>query len=745
MEKEPNQNPTPESQTSQPTESNHDTNKPEGGSQPEGENTASQSNMPDSRGAGDSCKTTNAPDVSAEPTENNEGSTPSQPSSPQTPVNKRQKEFFNSIPLKNSSIQDFFSKTKEPEGAEKIHLSKTLLKTERDESEEENEFYYIPIESLKTQLKIVYKEIDIKNKEDDDCTDKIAEIVEELRCTTFGPNQRALRRERQKYEKDRDFCRALRKKLENQARNIKKALERQEAEQRKGGSGEGNESSDSTQSISAKSLFKDDDKIVNTLLYVATFFPSLSPNEFKRVVSIFLKGITIEITKQQKVIEEEKTRIIEIQEEVSLVDIWEKSFSQLDKLLEKCFIKVSRKEKSSLVLDFSLSYLRSELQLFFQEEQPLYVEEQFKRTQVLLFDPSEKVADRAIYLLTRAAVDDPNVYGADWLLAITETVERTKSELLFERLSKLIEKMQIELDSSQSNQIINTFFDHLLLAKPDYAFQIILRLIFRHLCSTWLLSRLKLSKQLLDWLKRVVDQAKQEDKVNAYEVLRILIWQKESSIYIYDLLEILKGWLPEKELSPEEYSLSNQAALFLLAAYCKETILGLDPNEYGKWPSTYVLFAGLYDDSDSACKHKLNILVSWLFYPDTDPSKNSERKLALEHLLKVDPIDWIGFFIAEWFAILCGSRKGRIDTQSPYASKVADSLLEQVVLATEPAEQKRLTEFWATLANTYLDEAEKCANSGEEQRKKDFVFRRKLVRELRKRFKSLQKETVAIE
>lgn len=654
-------------------------------------------------------------------------------------------------------------------GAEKANKSKfqtgnLIAKDAKDKdigdevSSEENEFDYISTDWLDTRLEIINKEIKTKIKEDNDWTEKIDEIVDELRCTTFGPNQRALKRERQQYEKEREICREVRQNLEKQLQKIQKELEERKKNER-------NEDVNRTEpKISANSLFKGDDNIVHTILYVATFFPDLSPKEFKEVVSNFLKRLTIEKIKQQKIIEDDKTRIIETSEEQSLVTIWEKSFSQPDQYLEKCFIVVRRQEKSSLVIDFSLPYLRSELKTYFEEKQFVYVAERLKQVPLLLFEDSENVADRAIDLLAKAAVDYPSVYEAEWLLKITEAIENINDERLFKRLSKLICQMQIWLDTSQSKQIIDKFFDRLLAAERRYAFGIVLHLIFRHLCSTWLFNRIDLSKQLVDWLKQVLDERqqenesdrKQQNKVDVYEILQILLWQEKSSIYIYDLLEILKDWLPKKEISSEEYSSSNEVALFLLENYCQETVSDLNYNDYGQWPSTYPLFTSFSEDSDSTCRLKLSILASWLFYSDTDANsgKNRDRNLALRYVLDIEPIDWIGIFIAEWYTILCGQRNdskkipvlsaSSKDTFKLTASEVADHLLQQVILASEPSEQRRLNEYWTILANAYLDEAEKCANSGEEQLKKDFVFRRKLVKDLRKRFQALQKETLAV-
>jgi len=616
-------------------------------------------------------------------------------------------------------------------------------------SSDENEFDYVSTDWLNTRLQIIHKEIKTKIKEDENLTEKIDEIVDELNLTTFGSNQRALKKERQQYEKEREICRELRQSLEQQSKKIQKELA--ERAKRKD---ERPKDSDKISSISANSLFQGNDSVLHTILYVVTFFPDLSPTEFKYVVSLFLRGLTIEKTKQQKIIEEDKTRIIETTEEHSLVAIWEKTFSQPDQYLEKCFIIVRKQENASLVIDFSLPYLRNDLKKYFEEKQFVYVAERLKQVPLLLFDNSENVADRAIDLMAQASIAYPNIYNTEWLLGITEAVEGINDERLFKRLSKLIYQMQISLlEPSKSKQLIETFFNRLLLAERRYAFGIVLHLIFRYLCSTWLFNRIELSKHLLNWLKQVLDeeieQSNEHDKIqqnknDVYDVLYTLLEQEKSSDYIYDFLEIFKDWLPEKETSPEDYTSSNQLALSLIAVYYQETISNLNSSDYGKWPSNYPLFASFTDDSDSRCNLKLGILASWLFYSDSDTTlgKNRERNLIFQYVLNIQAIDWIGFLIAEWFIILYGQNNDRQNTSKLTASDVANSLLKQMIFASEPLEQKRLNEYWARLANAYLDEAEKCSKSGEEQLKKEFVLRRKLVRDLRQRFQHLQREVL---
>ena len=76
-----------------------------------------------------------------------------------------------------------------------------------------------------------------------------------------------------------------------------------------------------------------------------------------------------------------------------------------------------RLEDGSQVIDFSLPYLRQELKDYL-EKQPIYVGNQFKRVQLLLFSPSVKIASSVIELTVQMAVSHPQIYRDNWLLAI---------------------------------------------------------------------------------------------------------------------------------------------------------------------------------------------------------------------------------------------------------------------------------------------------------------------------------------
>jgi hypothetical protein len=590
-------------------------------------------------------------------------------------------------------------------------------------------------EWLESNKRKINAEINGLNKEEEDLIDKIYRLKEELRLSPAGEDKINLQIKIERRKEERDICLNKREPLENQIDAISEELERRRKE--------GQQDNEDIRSASIEALFIENEHIEITILYVATFFPELSLGDFKRVVSRFLGERKVSVTKSQTIIEDGKSKTIEIEEEHSLAKKWQDSIlepNKADKTLKRCCLKVIRRE-SALVVDFSSSYLRTKCVKYFHEEQALYIEEQYKTIQEFLFDTSEHIANSAINLLAEAAIYYPNDYGAEWLLYITATAEAIESELLFERVSKLIFHMQIILEPAKAQQIIKTFLNYLLSQEKDYVFGIILYLINKQLYSSFLTNKIDSLKQLFDWLKQVLDRENKDRKADAYSVLERLLTQRGSHNYIYDVLGILKDWLPNPDRSHGNYSPSNQAALLLIVSYCDETISKLSIDKYGDWPSKYPLFTSIYNDSNNAvtlADTSLNILVSLLFQPSVN------QKLAISYALpdEMDAIQFIGYLIAEWFAILHGLQEDKLNLE---ASKLARSLLYQVVIVSKRLEQKQLNEFWGVLANLYLEEAANYAQSGtNNQDKRELVCRRKLVKELRNCFKALQQEMLTV-
>jgi hypothetical protein len=494
------------------------------------------------------------------------------------------------------------------------------------------------------------------------------------------------------------------------------------------------------ETVQAKLLFKNDEPIKNTVLYTATFFPQLSSHEFEIVVSFLLEyQPPIIITESSEIlINTNEVKKIETKVQKSLIEIWKDSLNQPDNnFLNKCYLTAVRLDDGSQVIDFSLPYLRQELKDYL-EKQPIYVGNQFKRVQLLLFSPSVKIASSVIELTVQMAVSHPQIYRDNWLLAIIlefteeanweidETIDiekniqnllaeleaEQKREIVFARISFLIYEM---LEHPQLKEATDKFIERLIAAQRYDAVIVIIK----HLYDVPEFNRLY-------WVKQLLDRGNGQTRSDAYKL--IYNWLKQSGSQIYNFLESIKTWLPDSNRSSDNYSYANEYALQLLIEYCLETTKKFDEKYYGYWPSKYQLLTYL---QDSEVDHKLEILISWLFHPD------DQGGLALKHLVdkNIDPIQIIAGLIAEWFTILYGLEKKE---PNPEAYALGNKILQQVILVTNLSQQKDLIQAWFQITDDLLTASEYYRQANNSKQMKQLIQKRALVKQLKKDFKFLQ-------
>jgi hypothetical protein len=600
--------------------------------------------------------------------------------------------------------------------------------------DQERPFKDSPKEQLKNRQAWIRKYIGTLDERESRLSDECADIYEQIERADFN-QERGLKRVLKDCELKKDACKAERDNLRKELQQIGRELEQREAD--------GNHSEPAP---SVDMLFRigemADDAITNTVLYTATFFEDLSPSDFRSVVSVFLKGRTGSVETRlspkaadQKNQEEPSKEKPSPRTQITQIDLdkrWQDSFYQDNRYLKNCTLKACR-ENGAPVIAFVNPNTREDLIRFFQNEQPLFIDAQFQRVEELMFDGSEAVAERAIQLLAYDAI----AQNETWLIKVAEKAPDSRSDTFYNRFTDLIYKIQLTLDPLQSESILIQFFRALLLFNKAGVFAVMVRLIYRHLRSESSFDILNAVDQLMNWLKEIVDNPNLNLKEDVSDVLELILIQDDSYTYLYDFLEIFQTWLPNQELSYENYKNSHIIALELLIGYCTVTMFNFDTSHYGKFPSEYVLFKPFSKLSPAVCENRLYLLVRWLFY-----FNSNDQQLAIEPLLDdadITPSQLLGFIVSEWFAILYGLQKGA-EPQQPAAKEFTKIFLNQIILVTNRAEQRLLSEFWTELMDGFLDAAEECDQRGEYAQRKQLTARRSLVKELKRMFRELQSQ-----
>ncbi|MDM8558753.1 hypothetical protein [Candidatus Parabeggiatoa sp. HSG14] len=498
-----------------------------------------------------------------------------------------------------------------------------------------------------------------------------------------------------------------------------------------------------TRSVKAKELVQNDDLVKNTVFYVATFFPGLSRHEFYSIVSLLLQDEKTKTAIESQIKDKKgRIKIVHTQEEKDCLEIWKKD---QDNIMETCYLQVIRSEIGSQIVDFSFPYLRGELRKHLEQKNIYNKHFEKIRESGLLFDfnMSSTFIEHLIKLAAEMAVSDPSYYGGNWLMGIifglkqhsdiqvkidylnvnlrNLTPELIASELekieqqvrpIIIRLSELIRKM---LNYPQLQEVIKNFLEN-LMREENYGAVLVIVL--------GIVKQLRFTSQFdgMYWIKQLLERGNPKAKKEAYRTL--LQQAKQSGFRIYELLDAVKKWLPNRDLDSKKYSSSNKYALKFVISYAWEMRSNFKVVDYGLWPSKYPLFANLKEDNNLT---QIDQLISWVFHP------------GVEYIFKHEMIDVVVKFaelIEMWFKILHG-----FDTKNthPEVLPISERLLQQVVLNTNRSQQISFMRHWQLRQNFFTHEIIKISIT-ERAKRQQLINERKIILELHKKFKELSKE-----
>ncbi len=370
--------------------------------------------------------------------------------------------------------------------------------------------------------------------------------------------------------------------------------------------------------VSANTLFKGDDPLHDTVLFAATFFQNLTLQEFRRLVTMLLgEQVQVEIVEAYKQNADGTTELVKTQQEKPLAQIWQ---SKTDRTMKECQLVVAPLKDSVKVVNFANHRSRDELRRHIDDEHPFFLEIQFEAIQKLglLFDPSARIAENVARLCAAMALVNPDSYGREWIVElITDFEEHLARELsapaetadsaiwagvnafkarvvVYHRLANLIRRI---LEEHQLEETIENLFQQLML-----------EMLYRPVLELSKRLRFTTSFDEFYWLKQLFDRGDEGTRLLTSSYLYGYL--ENAGTRIYQVLDALSSWLPEKKDAP--LPLSGQYLLRLFITYCVETAMTFNPKYYGSRPSQYLLLA--FEELDTA-RSKLKLLMRLLFHP----------------------------------------------------------------------------------------------------------------------------------
>lgn len=385
------------------------------------------------------------------------------------------------------------------------------------------------------------------------------------------------------------------------------------------------ENSSNIESTSVNELFKGDDLIHDTVVFAATFFPNLTPNNFARVVAALLGDRTISAnspTVNQS--HEGGTEPAETVKEIPAVDIWRDG---ADKILTRCRLEIVSGPDSTKVVDFEDQKTRESVDRYLATRYSFYLEKQAERIRQcgLVFDASTAVYESASAFILGLALVSPDDFDKAWLVEIVSCLDRNISpepaaaathprggylpsgeplgRIKARAYTRVADLLRAMLEEPKLRNKVNEVLELLMSAR---LFGGVLQIT----------KRLRFAPSFDDfhWIKQLFERGDQRCRGESFT--HLLTYLKGFESDIYQKLGILRSWLPDAVPATK----AGLCALNLVMKYCVDTTLKFDPEYYGSWPSRFPLFAV---NDKRLFEANAKMLVELLFHPAMQKADDS--------------------------------------------------------------------------------------------------------------------------
>jgi hypothetical protein len=467
-------------------------------------------------------------------------------------------------------------------------------------------------------------------------------------------------------------------------------------------------------SAESDAIGENDPPLRLAVLYVATFYPNLAPNEFSRVLTTLVgeQRTVVPETVRQKT-KDGSFKEVQLHREKPLAEIWR---DRSDALLRECQLITSK--DGNRVVTFQEAGRRDRLRRHYEENYGIYVQDQFLSAweKALLFDPSNEIAKDLTALAVDMATTYPNQFGHDWLF---DTIEHSVDGAADPKrvLGRIVPLLRAVLREPKLNDVVPKLLDRLLHAG-------------RHENALDLVKNLRCTElDEFEWLKQVIDRSSAAVRANAARYVEIELYRRGG---VYSLLGALETWLPAADRDRGNYSPSNDVALHIVFRYLLGTSEGLDTAHDGLWPSRLPLLAV---DGESATDNFAS-LFRFLFHP-------AMAAVIAHEVPGEDPSSVLFALIAEWVFVLLAPAKNDGQRAGFSADHALSAFVEQLVRATSGAGHVELCNamlaYWERMKVAFALGLKTLGQEGV-RRRHEFAWKRALMTRLLTHFRHLQRE-----
>lgn len=438
--------------------------------------------------------------------------------------------------------------------------------------------------------------------------------------------------------------------------------------------------------------------IVKTVLFVASFYPKLKISDFNQLVRFWLRieGQTSTGNSVGNISDETKLT------QITLEQVWK---NKQEFFNEKCNLVFKRNDLNIGIIDFENSNYGAFVKERFESKSFGYVNDKvldILSASLVLYPFSEVISLQSCRVLSDYSSGYPNEIEdllINWLLYVFTELENVenKEEKIRNLRNELMQYFGI-IDFDKSDKVTRTEKEYFYYNRLAGLFRTMLwdtslkttitKAFNKLLHSGCHKSVLELIKRLDDapnfdesyWLRQLFERGNSstQEETKAYLFNRLIYLQVE------EVFEVLEEWLPKEVSQSNSYSGVNRASLELLLDYYAYQTGKFDKQLYGGNPSEFLLFN--YENKDLA-NEVLDKTIKYLLHP------------LNETITKEIPHIYYAVFMLEiWWEILyerkntLEEKTEELEFKNTYLTnyELKESLLERINLYANKSQQEAI-------------------------------------------------------
>ena len=526
--------------------------------------------------------------------------------------------------------------------------------------------------------------------------------------------------------------------------------------------------------VNIKEVIPKQDNALKIVFFVATFFKGLTLHDFLLLIDFLVDlkesqttAIPTDTSKKKKK-KNKKRKKKGKNKSIEYLSGGNYSFKKdwinlRDKLFQESYLTIVISKDRLEIVDFQYHYLREDLKPYFEKDEPIYLSDTVKKllySKVFLSHVKSKPLRQGfVKLLAAMAAKDPETYGSSLLWDIVKHfnvknielnifLEDENQQLTFGKLLRKegtineLEKIIVHL-TDIVNEILyyphlRKMVDNFLEVLADRGGYSLLLILLTEIQSREVFH---VDFDILRWIKKLIISDKDSTiQKKAYDLLLKISTENEESLP--GIIKTVSGWKKEsvkgdKIVMPFLFVISHKFVLDL----CQNSIVKIDPQVYGKNPSSYLLFTPIFN-SEELSNHYINLIITnlfennlpiirWALTIDTNQDRDTQSERAKIHW---ETQYLLADLIEEWFLIL--RYNNAEDVQSKEISRMILISVSNVV----PRFQKKwLITIWRRRRRSYLYRANQLNRVGKKRERMWMKKRKIYLGELIREFSTIEK------